>query len=251
MANLLHVERRGTTLLLSLNRPPAHALNLDVLREILALLPTLRPPDVRALVITGGGRFFSAGLDLFEVFAYPPEQAATFTRTFDDVFVGLFSLPIPVVAAINGHAVAGGAVLAATADFRLMAEGDGQLGLSEIRVGVPFPTSAFEIVRTAWSGPHFAELIYRGRNHRPAEALARHFVPAAELADRALALADELGSRPTLAFSSSKRALRAEALARIEASQRGGGDAVWAAWRSPEILAAVAAYRQSLDKKRT
>jgi enoyl-CoA hydratase len=255
---MLHVTRQGTTALLVLDRPPANALNHAVLTELHEALGKLASSDARALVITGKDhgpkRFFSAGLDLFEVFSYGEAQAEAFSKTFDDAFVALFSLPMPVVAALNGHAVAGGAVIAAAADFRLMSDGDAQLGLSEIKVGVPFPTSAFEIVRSAWDGPHFAELLYRGRNYRPPEALARHLVdevvPAAELVERALELAGELGAHPRLAYASNKRALRREPLARIAAARQGGQDPVWSEWRTPEVLAIVESYRASVGKKR-
>lgn len=250
------LDRRGTTALLTLNRPPANALNLAVLSALRELVPRLFATDVRALVITGEGRCFCAGLDLFEVFSYPPAEADVFTSAFDDVFTGLFGLEIPVVAAINGHAVAGGAVLAAAADFRLMAQGSSQLGLSEIKVGVPFPTSAFEIVRYTWSGPHFSELLYRGLNYKPEEALRRHLidevVPAAELTERALALADELGAMPRVAFATNKRALRREALSRMAAARAAGNgkDPLWAEWRTPEVLNTVATYRAAVGSKR-
>lgn len=254
MSQLIRLERHGNTAVLFLNRPPAHALNLDLLLELRALIPTLRVPDFRALVITGQGRFFSAGLDLFEVFAYPEDKAALFPTVFDEVFSGLFSLDLPVVAALNGHAVAGGAVLAATADYRICGDAESQLSLSEIRVGVPFPVSALEIVRSAWSGPCFADLVYRGRAFRPAEALACHLVdevvPAAQLLERALALAEELGSRVPLAFATTKRALRKEGRDRIAAVGGPGLDPVWTLWRSEEILTAVEVYRKSLENKR-
>jgi enoyl-CoA hydratase len=253
----LTLTRHGTTALLTLNRPPANALNHEVLTELQKTLTQCASPgsDVRALVVTGQGRFFSAGLDLFEVFSYGVGQSEAFAKTFDDTFTTLFSLPIPVVAALNGHAVAGGAVIAAAADFRLMTDGDAQLGLSEIKVGVPFPTSAFEIVRAAWSGPHFSELLYRGRNYRPPEALARHMVdevhPPEELVGCALELAGELGAHPQLAYSSNKRGLRQEALARMAAARIGGEDPVWLKWRTPEVLAIVDSYRASVGKKRS
>lgn len=254
MSALIAFERRGSTALLTLQRPPANALNLDLLQQAAEILPQLVVPEVRALVITGQGRFFSAGLDLFAVFAYADKEAAAFPVVFDEVVAGFYALPIPVVAAINGHAIAGGAVLAATADFRLVSEGESLLGLSEIRVGVPFPVSALEPVRSAWSGPHLGELLYRGRNFRPPEALAAglvdEVVPAAELLDRALALADELGSRVPVAFAATKRALRREGLERIAAVGGPGKDPVWSMWHTPEVLAAMVAYRQSLDKKR-
>lgn len=250
----LTLSRHGATALLSLSRPPANALNYEVLKELCETLATIEQSDARALVLTGEGRFFSAGLDLFEVFAYGGAEAEAFAKSFDEAFTRLFALTIPVIAAVNGHAIAGGAVLAAAADFRLMADGDAQLGLSEIKVGVPFPVSAFEIVRTAWAGPHLAELLYRGRNYKSAEALARHLVDEvlepAELRERALELAAEIGAHPRLAFSSNKRALRREPLARILAAQAGGQDPTWTEWRTPEVLAIVQAYRAAVGSKR-
>src|SRR4029077_13032439 len=134
----------------TIDRPPANALNRDFFAELVALLGRLEAAaDVRAVVMTGTGRFSSAGLDLFEVFGYPPGDFTDFTARFDAGFAALFGFPKPVVAAVNGHAVAGGAVLAAAADVRLMAEGDGRVGLTEIQVGVPFPAAILEIVRSA------------------------------------------------------------------------------------------------------
>lgn len=250
----LSVVHKGSTAILTFQRPPANALNHDVMRELLAVLRSLPGSSTRALVLTGQGRFFSAGLDLFEVFQYSPDEAEAFSKTFDDAITALFALELPVVAALNGHAIAGGGVLAAAADFRFFAEGEGKLGLTEIQVGVPFPTSAFETVRFAYAGPHFAELIYRGKNYSAAECLARHFVdeivPAAELIERATALAGELGSRPPIAFSSSKLALRKEGLARMAAARTNGGvDSLWTKWRTPEVFEAMMKYRASLKTK--
>lgn len=255
MSQLLRLERHGSTAVLWLCRPPAHALNLDLLLEFKEVIPSLTLPDVRALVLTAEGRFFSAGLDLFEVFGYPEDKAALFPRVFDEVFAGLFAIDLPIVAALNGHAVAGGAVLAAAADYRIATEGESQLSLSEIRVGVPFPTTALEIVRSAWTGPYFRDLVYRGRGFRPAEALACQLVddvvPGAQLLDRALGLANELGSRVPSAFATTKRALRKDGRDRIAAVGGPGRDPVWSMWRSKETLAAIEEYRKSLEKKRS
>ena len=151
-----------------------------------------------------------------------------------------------MVAAVNGHAIAGGAVLAATADFRLAAEGESRIGLTEIQVGVPFPTSALEVVRFSCAGPYLAELLFHGRTYSPGDARMRRLVdevvPAAELLPRALALAGELAATALVSFVASKRALRAESLARIAAARAGGEDPVWAAWRAPETRAAIEAF---------
>src|SRR5207244_1939923 len=221
------LERQGPLAVLTLDRPPANALNRDFFSEVGTVLPALAAVDVRGVVVTGTGRFFSAGLDLFEILTYRGAEASEFMARFDDGFTGLFALEKPVVAAVNGHAIAGGAVLAATADFRLAAEGDGRIGLTEIQVGVPFPTSALEVVRFSCAGPYLPELLFHGRTYAPEEARVRRLVddvvPAAELLPRALALAGELAARPLASFAASKRAPRADGLARIPAA-RGAGE---------------------------
>jgi enoyl-CoA hydratase len=236
----------GRVAVVTLDRPPANALNRAFFDELIALLDRLRAPDVGAVVVTGTGRFFSAGLDLFEVFGYPPREFDEFTRRFDAGFGALFAFPKPVVAAVNGHAIAGGAVLAATADFRLVGEGEGRMGFTEILLGVPFPVSVLEIARYACAGPALPELLYHGRTYLPRDAHARHLadevVPAAELLPRARALAEDLAGRPRAAFEQTKVSLRADVLRRLESARR-DGDPVWDVWRSAETHAAVEAYR--------
>jgi enoyl-CoA hydratase len=249
------LERRGAVALLTLDNPPANALGSSVLGELARATEAIRADDSRALVLTGAGRFFSAGLDLFEVARLVTSpDAHVFARLFDDVVTALFALEKPVVAAVNGHAIAGGAVLASTADFRLIADADLKIGLTEIQVGVAFPISALEVVRFACSGRHLPEILYRGQTYRPADAVARgladEVVPAAELLDRALALAGELAEARPLAFSSSKRALRADHLARIRAAAAGGLDPVWQTWQTQDALQAMAAFRDRTLRKK-
>jgi enoyl-CoA hydratase len=236
----------GPVTVVTLDRPPANTLDGAFFEELTELLARLDDPAVRAVVITGTGRFFSAGLDLFEVFAAEGPAFDEFAARFDAGFAALFGFRKPVVAAVNGHAVAGGAVLAAAADVRLVAEGEARLGLTEIQVGLPFPASALEIVRTACGGPQLAELLYLGHTYAPREAclrrLADEVVPAADLMARALAVAGELGAREPAAFASIKYSLRADALRRLDTA-RVTGDPAWDVWRRPETRAAVAAYR--------
>lgn len=238
----------------TLERPPANAMDHDCMDEMCALAERLVAPDVNAVVVTGAGRFFSAGLDLFAVLSYPDDRAIVFANAFDDAMARWFALDRPVVAAVNGHAIAGGAVLAGAADFRLVADVPLKMGLTEILVGVPFPTSALEIVRHSCAGPHLAELLLRGKTYGPAESVARRLadevVPAAELLDRATALARELGAHRREAFDPTKRVLRAEPLARMAAARTGGLDPAWRTWRTPETRAAMERYRaQAVGKK--
>jgi enoyl-CoA hydratase len=242
------IERRDAVAIVTLDIPPANALGSPVLEALADAVSGLRADDSRAVVLTGTGRFFSAGLDLFEVARLiGSPDAESFARRFDDAVTGLFALEKPLVAAVNGHAIAGGAVLAACADFRLVADGDFKLGVTEIQVGVAFPTSALEAVRFSCAGPHLPEILYRGLTYRPADAVQRRLadevVPAAELVDRAVALAAEIAAHRPFAFASSKRALRAEHLARVRAAAAGGLDPIWQTWQTPDALQAMAAFR--------
>lgn len=237
----------GRLTVLTLDRPPANALDRGAFEELIQVLGTLATAaEARAVILTGTGRFFSAGLDLFEVFAYPPDGFDAFTRRFDEAFAALFGFPKPVVAAVNGHAIAGGAVLAAAADLRLVTDDVGRMGLTEILLGVPFPVSALEIVRFGCAGPSLTELLYHGRTYPPREACERHLadelVAPAELLSRARARAEELAERDPTAFGQIKISLRADALRRMNAA-RADGDPVWDVWRAPETRAAVEAYR--------
>jgi len=250
------IERRGAVALLTLDNPPANALGSPVLAELATAIESLAGDDSRAIVLCGGaGRFFSAGLDLFEVARLVTSpDAHAFARLFDDVVTGLFALEKPVVAAVNGHAIAGGAVLAATADLRLVADAELKMGLTEIQVGVAFPTSALEVVRFSCAGRYLREILYRGQTYGPADAVARcladEIVPAAELESRALALAGELAEARPLAFASSKRALRAEYLARIRAAAASGLDPVWLTWQTQDAMQAMNAFRERTLRKK-
>jgi enoyl-CoA hydratase len=236
----------GPVTVVRIDRPPANAINRDFFVELELLMPQLEAPEVRAVVLTGTGRFFSAGLDLFEVFGYGEAGGREFAARFDAGLTALFSFAKPLVAALNGHAVAGGAVLADMADFRLMADGAGRVGLTEMQVGVPFPTVALEIVRFACAGPHLHEILYRGELYGPEEARTRRLVddivPAGELLPRAVALAEELGRHHPPAYAATKRLLRADTTRRLEAICR-SGDPIWEIWRTPETRAAMEAFR--------
>jgi enoyl-CoA hydratase len=242
---LFHVET-GPVTVVRFERPPANAINRDFFVELEPLMQRLAAPDVRAVVLTGTGKFFSAGLDLFEVFSYDAASGRDFARRFDRGLTSLFTFAKPLVAAVNGHAVAGGAVLADMADFRLMAAGTSKVGLTELPVGVPFPTVALEVVRYACAGPHLHEILLRGQLYGPDHACARRMVdevvPSAELLPRARALAEELARIHPPAYAETKRQLRADAARKMLAVCE-HGDPVWEIWRTPETRAAMEAYR--------
>jgi enoyl-CoA hydratase len=160
-----------------------------------------------------------------------------------------------VVAAVNGHAIAGGCVIACCADHRLMADGRGRIGVPELLVGVSFPTSALAAVRCATGDVGVADLVYSGVTLLPAEAQQRglvdEVVPEADLLDRAVAKAEQLASLPATAFAHTKRSLRDRYWAEMDETGRQRDIEMLEVWKSPETLAAIRAYLdKTLGKKK-
>ena len=236
-------EHEGV-LTLRLAHGKASALDVELLDALLRELDGVAE-DVRAIILTGTGSIFSAGVDLFRL----SQGGAGYVRQFLPLlcrFVHtLFAFPRPVVAAANGHAIAGGCVLMLAADVRLMAAGSGRIGLPELLVGVPFPAAALEIVRFAVPQDKVQSLVYTGRTLPPQEALTAgivdEVVPAEDLQVRAQEVARQLALIPPQVYRLTKQSLRSEALERIE--RAGEQDqAVLEVWSAAETHAHVREY---------
>lgn len=170
-------------------------------------------------------------------------------RDFDRVMLEVFRFPRPVVAAVNGHAVAGGCILALACDARVAAPGPLQIGLNEIRLGLPFPASALEIARHALPPAPLAEVLLGGARYRPTEARARGLVDAVatgDVLDEARMLATRLAESPTPAFAAIKAALRAPAVERAAATLDALRRAFVDAWFAPPARERVGAARDRL-----
>lgn len=242
---MLIQEMQGATAVVRLARGKGNALNVDFLDAIDAALRQLAEGPARAVVLTGQGKTFGAGVDLPELLAGGPSYVRRFLPRLVQVFERLARFPKPLVAAVNGHAIAGGAIIMLACDQRLVARGSAQIGLSEVRVGVRFPAWALEIARFATSPEHFSTLIGAGRTYGPDEALARGLVDEVvdpdELLPRALAVAEELGALLPSAFRGAKEAVRRplfDAVARTQADDA----AVLEHWCSAEVQEEIARF---------
>jgi enoyl-CoA hydratase len=245
---VLEVEQRSGVTVVRLWHGKVNALDLDLLREITEVMRDL--DSDRPVVITGSGSVFSAGVDLRRIVEGGRAYAREFIPALSDAFLAIFDHSGPVVAAIDGHAIAGGAIVAAACDVRIMS--GGKIGLAELSVGVPFPPVALEILRYA-IGPAAHQLVLTAELLDPSQAQAIGLVhevtgPDA-LLPTAVGRAQQMAKVPAEVFEFSKRQLQQPARARL--ADREGDDAVvLAMWSSDRTLAAIAQYLDALKRSR-
>jgi enoyl-CoA hydratase len=206
---------------LRLAHGPVNAMDLELCQALADAFRGLVADPARAVVLTGTGRSFSAGVDLRRLLDGGPEHARQFLPALVDALRTPFELGKPVVAAVNGHAVAGGAILAAAADHVLMADGGGRIGVPEIVVGVPFPRAAIEVLRHRVGDVAARRLVLGAATHPPAAAvdfgLVDQVVPADELLTTAVAEARRLAAAvPPDTFALTKAQLRREHVTRMD-----------------------------------
>jgi enoyl-CoA hydratase len=199
---------------LVLDRPKVNAMNRELLREMRAGFEQLRTnPGVRGVLVRGAGRCFSAGLDLVEVGELDRAGLFEFLDILDGGFDAAFTFPKPVAVAVNGHAIAGGLVLALCADYLAFAADDYKVGLTELAVGVPLPRVPFEIVRLAMPPRAFSKLVNEAGVHTPHEVydlgVGDVIAPDAEAAARRWL--DLVTGRPAGTFAYVKGERREEA----------------------------------------
>ena len=222
----------------------ANALDLELCENVERQLHDAA--HARALVIIGSGSIFSAGVDLVRLTNEGAPYVERFVPALVSMLHALFTFSRPVVSAINGHAIAGGCVIAAASDVRVMAAGDARIGVPELLVGVPMPSLVVEVCRFAFAPPVLQELILRGMLLRPEEALRKGVVDElaepGELESRAIAIARQLALIDPTNFTLTKRQLRDASVARAAESAREHDALVLDRWRSAETHSRIREY---------
>lgn len=242
---MIDVARHGKVALVTLRRPPANALDIALTEEIASVFGALGQDDeVKSVVLTGQGKSFCAGVDLKIVPAFDQGDQCRMVNALNRAFCSVYACPYPVVGAINGHAIAGGLVLALCCDWRMSAKTSFLVGLTEVRVGVPYPVAAMEVARQELRPEIARRLVLFGQNMASAAAVDAgvfdEAVDATELLQRALAKAEEFAALPQAAFAKTKRQLRSAAVEAIEAALA-GEEPLLDNWLSRETVAAAAA----------
>lgn len=250
---MIDIEIEDGIAVVTLKHGKANALDIELCEALAARFMELRKSNAKAVVITGQGKIFSAGVNLIKLSEGGADYIRKFLPALHGLYDAVFYQPKPVVAAINGHAIAGGCVLACCADRRVMANDGGRIGVTELLVGVPFPALAFEIMRHAAPPYFFTETMLGGATF-PAEVAAHRGLvneavePAALLA-RAMAAAQELAALSPPAFAQTKMQIRAPVTERVAQSGKATDEAVTEVWAAPKTLAYIRDYVARTFKK--
>ncbi|MFC5995617.1 enoyl-CoA hydratase/isomerase family protein [Pseudonocardia hispaniensis] len=243
----------GDIAVLRLAHGPVNAMDLELCESLIAQFHSLVTDPARAVVLIGSGSSFSAGVDLRRFLDGGADYVKRFLPALAGCFQAAFELTTPVVAAVNGHAIAGGCVLAATADVTLMTDGKGRIGVPEIKVGVPFPRIALEVLRYAVGEVAARRLVLGARTYPPTEAkalgLVDDLVEGDDLLARAVQAARELAEQaPADTFAATKTQLRREALERTARYADDDATAIQL-WSSRATDGWTARYLESITRR--
>lgn len=193
-------------------------MDIELGEALIAELTDAMDPSVKAMIITGSGSSFSAGVDLFRLIKDGPEYGRRFIPVLDGFLQATLMFPKPIIAAVNGHAIAGGCILAAACDHRIMTEGNGRIGIPELAVGVPFPALPLQIMAGRMTDGHLRDLVFTGRTVQIDEAKTMGLIdekcPAGMLLDRATEVAQKLAAIPPGTFALTKEAFYSPILER-------------------------------------
>ena len=248
------IERKDTGGIrtLRLAHGKVSAIDLELGEALVAELKDAMDPSVKAVILTGSGSSFSAGVDLFRVVKDGPEYGRRFLPILDAFLHAVLTLPKPTIAAINGHAIAGGCILAAACDHRIMTEGNGRIGIPELAVGVPFPALPLQIMAARVADGPLRDLVFTGRTVLIDEAKTMGLIdekcPSGMLMDRAMEVAERMAAIPAGAFALTKQAFYTPILERAK-SLADSNARVVEAWLQPDTYETIRKYLEKTIRK--
>lgn len=252
----VRLEPHGSLTVLRLDKPRGNAIDeplVDALREAARTLAA--DADVRGVLLASAHpKLFCPGLDLRTLIDYDREAMERFMLRFAEAVWALYGLTKPLVAAVGGHAVAGGCILALTADHRLLRRGGVEMGLNEVRIGLPLPWSVSVLLRTSVPASSLARVALLGKNFADEEALAAGLVDELAGADgfeqRCLERLAEYAEKDPLAFGTTKAYLRAPALVAMQAHEQARISEFLDAWFAEPMRARLREMVEALTRPR-
>jgi enoyl-CoA hydratase len=248
----MYIERDQELAILHMLAGKANSLSPTMVRRLFELFRELEASDARALIITGDGKAFCAGLALPELIDLDRSVMRGFMDEFKHTMLRLFQLPIPVIAAIDGHAIAGGCVLANQCDVRIAADRPIKIGLNEVQLGIGMPAVVLESLRLFLPASSLVEVALQGGLFEPHDALALGLIDEVVEPDKLLARAREraraLTKVPRAAHSHVKLGLRRPAIEAIERTHAELGEQWLDTWFSADAQAGLRAVVDRLRK---
>ena len=229
-----------------MNHGKVNAMDREFCEEFARLLDKMSQSDsIASMVLTGQGRIFSAGIDLKRLLREPESYVIPYLDSFERLIFKLFRFPKPIVAAVNGPAIAGGCILAAACDFRVGLE-SAKIGLPELRIGVPLPIICVEVMRSVLARQSFYEIVNIGATYHGKKAVEVGLLN--ELADRdnlnslAAHHAQQLTAIPPTVFALSKEQLRFPYLSNAEQLTERIGPQIREIWQSGWLRKVIHEY---------
>ena len=215
--SFMHVSKDVEIATVTLSRGKVNALNEPMVEEITKSFEDLAiDNEVRSIIFTGSGKFFSFGFDVPEFLSYPKNDFIKYLEKFTNLYTYVFHFPKPIVAALNGHTIAGGCMLATACDYRLMVTGKAKISLNEITFGSPVLAGSVEMLRYCVGSRNAQSILYSGAMYSAEEAIQLGLVDQVSsedaLTEDARKVAQELAQKDSSAFRCTKHLLRKPAV---------------------------------------
>jgi enoyl-CoA hydratase len=205
---------------ISIDDGKANVMSVAFFVQLAEALDRAERDNARLLVFSGRQGMFSAGLDMRLLPTLSPAELGTLAREFARTMLRVFTFPSPTVAAITGHAIAGGAILALACDRRMVADGSFRFQVNEVAIGIPVPSWMLLIASSAVPQRYHVEAILHARTYDPRTALARGIVdgvvaPGEDVRSAAIEACRDLTALAPAAYAETKRRMRAAEVVRV------------------------------------
>ncbi len=223
--SLIDVKTDEKIATVTLNRPKVNALNEPLIDELRAAFDDIENnDDINAVILTGKGSFFSFGFDVPEFMSYPKDSFERYVFSYSELIKKIFMFPKPVIAALNGHTVAGGCILALACDFRIMVSGKAKIAMNEITFGSTLFTSAVEMLRYAVGSKSSQDIVYSGKMLSAEEAFSLGLIDKSAGEDDFISIvgktAQYFAAKDLVAFNSIKKLLKLETIKKIDEEEK-------------------------------
>lgn len=250
----IHLIKKENYGIIQMDREKANPMNHEFVAGMRIALKNFTEDDsIQGAIINGKENFFSAGLDLPELYEYDEKQFESFWRNFMDLVCDLVAFDKPLVASINGHSPAGGCIIAIGCDYRIMADGKYKIGLNEIPIGLVVPRGVFDIY-SFWIGRKTAyQYLMEGKLYSPEHAKEIGLVDEVVAADKVLETAEnKLKQYLTYeqnGWRATKRQLKHDQLKSISSISDFEMKTMLQQWWSEPVRKIVGQFVENLKKK--